>query len=56
MSERFAEAYAPIGRPSIAPEKLPQALLLQALYTIRSERQLLERIDFDPLFRPSASC
>jgi transposase len=56
LSGRFAEAYAPIGRPSIAPEKLLRALLLQALYTIRSERQLVERIDFDLLFRPSASC
>jgi transposase len=51
MSRRFATAYAPIGRPSIAPEKLLRALLLQALYTIRSERQLMERIDFDLLFR-----
>ena len=51
MSGRFAAAYAPIGRPSIAPEKLLRALLLQALYTIRSERQLVERIDFDLLFR-----
>jgi transposase len=51
MSGRFAAAYAPIGRPSIAPEKLLRALLLQALYTIRSERQLMERIDFDLLFR-----
>jgi transposase len=51
MSQQFAAAYAPIGRPSIAPEKLLRALLLQALYTIRSERQLMERIDFDLLFR-----
>jgi transposase len=51
MSRQFAAAYAPIGRPSIAPEKLLRALLLQALYTIRSERQLVERIDFDLLFR-----
>jgi len=51
MSARFAAAYAPIGRPSIAPEKLLRALLLQALYTLRSERQLVERIDFDLLFR-----
>jgi len=50
MSGCFAEAYAPIGRPSIAPEKLLRALLLQVLYTIRSERQLMERIDFDLLF------
>jgi len=51
MSGRFAAAYAPIGRPSIAPEKLLRAMLLQALYTLRSERQLVERIDFDLLFR-----
>lgn len=51
MSRRFATAYAPIGRPSIAPEKLLRALLLQALYTVRSERQLMERIDFDLLYR-----
>jgi transposase len=51
MSQQFAAAYAPLGRPSIAPEKLLRALLLQALYTIRSERQLMERIDFDLLFR-----
>ncbi len=51
MSKRFAAAYAPIGRSSIAPGKLLRALLLQALYTIRSERQLMERIDVDLLFR-----
>ena len=51
MSVLFDAAYAPIGRPSIAPEKLLRALLLQAFYTIRSERQLMERIDFDLLFR-----
>jgi transposase len=51
MSGRFAAAYAPIGQSSIAPEKLLRALLLQALYTLRSERQLMERIDFDLLFR-----
>jgi transposase len=51
MSRQFAAAYAPIGRPSIAAEKLLRALLLQALYTIRSERQLMERIDVDLLFR-----
>lgn len=51
MSQQFTAAYAPLGRPSIAPEKLLRALLLQALYTIRSERQLVDRIDFDLLFR-----
>src|SRR5271154_4928565 len=47
----FAEAYAQSGRPSIPPERLLRALLLQAFYTIRSERQLVERIDHDLLFR-----
>jgi transposase len=41
----FATAYAPGGRPSIAPERLLRALLLQAFYTIRSERQLMEQLD-----------
>ena len=40
-----------IGRPSIAPEKLLRAMLLQAFYSIRSERQLMERLEFDLLFR-----
>ena len=47
----FAALYAPIGRPSIAPEKLLRAMLLQAFYSIRSERQLMERMEFDLLFR-----
>ena len=51
MSARFDEMYAKAGRPSIAPERLLRALLLQAFYTIRSERQLVERIEFDLLFR-----
>ena len=50
-SKQFDTAYSPIGRQSIAPGKLLRALLLQALYTIRSERQLMDRIDFDLLFR-----
>ena len=40
-----------MGRPSIAPEKLRRAMLLQAFYSIRSERQLMERLEFDLLFR-----
>ena len=40
-----------LGRPSIAPEKLLRAMLLQAFYSIRSERQLMERLEFDLLFR-----
>src|ERR671920_1980714 len=47
----FAALYAPIGRPSIPPEKLLRAMLLQAFYSVRSERQLMERIEFDLLFR-----
>ena len=47
----FAAIYAPIGRPSIPPEQLLRALLLQAFYTVRSERQLMEQLDYDLLFR-----
>jgi hypothetical protein len=43
--------YSAIGRPSIPPEKLLRALLLQAFYTIRSERQLMEQMDYNLLFR-----
>jgi len=51
MSAEFDALYAPDGRESIPPERLLRALLLQAFYTIRSERQLVERIEFDLLFR-----
>ena len=51
LSPRFERMYADIGRPSIAPEKLLRALLLQVLYTIRSERMLLEQLDYNLLFR-----
>src|SRR5271155_5246493 len=51
LEQEFAPLYAPIGRPSIAPEKLVRAMLLQAFYSIRSERQLMERLEFDLLFR-----
>src|SRR5437773_546225 len=51
LSADFAAMYAPLGRPSIAPEKLLRASLLQAFYSIRSERQLMERLEFDLLFR-----
>ncbi len=47
----FAALYQGIGRPSIAPERLLRAALLQLLYSIRSERQLVERLEFDMLFR-----
>ena len=51
LSGEFAELYTDFGRPSIAPEKLLRAMLLQAFYGIRSERQLMERMEFDLLFR-----
>jgi transposase len=51
MSAGFDPLYSLFGRESIPPERLLRALLLQAFYTIRSERQLVERIDFDLLFR-----
>jgi transposase len=51
LSPRFGTLYVNFGRPSIPPEKLLRALLLQALYTIRSERQLMEQIDYNLLFR-----
>jgi transposase len=51
LSPEFARLYAPIGRPSIAPEKLLRALLLQAFYSVRSERQLMEQLDYNLLFR-----
>jgi transposase len=51
LSRRFEEAYSDTGRPSMPPERLLKAMLLQALYSIRSERQLVERIDTDLLFR-----
>ena len=47
----FDDMYANQGRPSIPPEQLLRALLLQILFTVRSERQLMERIDYDLLFR-----
>src|SRR6266566_2749267 len=47
----FARVYADGGRPSIAPERLLRALLLQAFYTIRSERQLIEQLDYSLLYR-----
>ena len=51
LEQEFGALYAPIGRPSIPPEKLVRAMLLQAFYSIRSERQLMERLEFDLLFR-----
>ena len=51
MNSVFASAYSQTGRPSVPPERLLKALLLMALYSVRSERQLCERIDTDLLFR-----
>jgi transposase len=51
LSRDFAALYSGLGRPSIAPEKLLRAMLLQAFYSVRSERQLMERIEYDLLFR-----
>jgi len=51
LSDDFAGLYTNFGRPSIAPEKLLRAMLLQAFYGVRSERQLMERMEFDLLFR-----
>src|SRR2546429_5010607 len=47
----FKRLYAREGRPSIPPERLLRALLLQAFYTVRSERQLMEQLDYNLLFR-----
>jgi len=51
LEPAFAEMYSDRGRPSIPPEQLLRAMLLQILFTIRSERLLMERIDYDLLFR-----
>ncbi|MFO1080274.1 MAG: IS5 family transposase [Reyranellaceae bacterium] len=51
LNGEFASIYSDKGRPSIAPERLLRALLLQAFYTIRSERQLMEQLDYNLLYR-----
>jgi len=51
LSRDFGRLYAREGRPSIPPERLLRALLLQAFYTVRSERQLMEQLDYNLLFR-----
>ena len=51
MSSDFEALYSRLGRPGIAPERLLRALLLQCFYSVRSERQLMERLEFDLLFR-----
>jgi transposase len=51
LSPRFEALYSQTGRPSIPPEKLLRALLLQAFYSVRSERQLMEQLEYNLLFR-----
>jgi transposase len=51
LSPRFTQMYATTGRPSIAPERLLRALVVQILYSVRSERQLMEQLDYNLLFR-----
>jgi transposase len=51
MSPLFNRIYADRGRPSIAPEKLLRALVIQMLYSIRSERMLVEQLEYNILFR-----
>jgi transposase len=51
LQSRFDHLYAEVGRPSIAPEKLLRTLLLQVLYSVRSERMLMEQLDYNLLFR-----
>jgi len=51
LSRRFAKLYSPLGRRSIPPEQLLRALLLQILYSIRSERMLIEQLNYNILFR-----
>ena len=51
MGADFDEMYSKVGRPSIAPERLLRALLIQVLYSIRSERMLVEQMDYNLLFR-----
>jgi transposase len=51
LSPEFEKLYAKLGRPSIPPERLLRALLLQAFYSVRSELQLMEQLDYNLLFR-----
>src|SRR5260370_16289896 len=51
LSPEFDKMYSKVGRPSIPPEQLLRALLLQMLYSVRSERLLMEEIDYNILFR-----
>ncbi len=51
LSPEFSKLYAKRGRPSIPPERLMRALLLQILYSVRSERMLMEQLEYNMLFR-----
>src|SRR3954465_12506306 len=55
LDRTFADLYAAFGRPSTPPERLLRAMLLQAFYSIRSERLLMERLDYDTL-RSKSRC
>ncbi len=54
LEREFAALYSPIGRPSIPPGKLLRAMLLRALYSTHSERLLIERLEYELLFRCSS--
>jgi transposase len=51
MSPNFAKLHSDVGRPSIAPERLLRSLLLQVFYSVRSERMLIEQLQYNMLFR-----
>src|SRR5262245_17220234 len=51
MSPQFSKLYSKVGRPSIAPERLLRSLLLQIFYSVRSERMLIEQLQYNMLFR-----
>src|SRR5882757_3348561 len=51
MSPKFQKLYSDVGRPSIAPERLLRSLLLQIFYSVRSERMLIEQLEYNLLFR-----
>jgi hypothetical protein len=55
LSSEFASLYSGVGRPSVPPEKMLRAMLLQAFYSVRSERQLMERIESTPAFAGAGS-
>ncbi len=51
LEPRFEQMYSKMGRPSVPPEQMLRALLLQMLYTVRSERMLVEQMEYNLLFR-----